>query len=385
VNEDKASRYHRLKRRCAVLSIAVTGLILAGLMASGASAALRDLAYRAGDGWAADGAAGGRGPGGFSPTAVALYAILLALVQEATALPFALYRHFLLERRFGLSSEPLGAWIRDHLKAAGLGLMFGITGAEVIFLSMAWWAKWWWLGSSVAFMAAIGLTASIAPVVLLPLFYRFTPLDRESLRARLVALSARAGIPVLGVYEWKLGQKTRRANAALVGTGVTRRILVSDTLLAEYSDDEIEIILAHELAHQVHHDIPKAIVVEWGLLLAGFFAGSVLLDAAWAFAGLSGPYDVAGLPLLLLAAGGTSVAATPFVNALSRRAERRADQFALSLTRQPGAFVSAMRRLAVQNLAEERPSRRSLWLFHTHPPIDQRILAAKAFGDLANQ
>lgn len=379
MNEDKASRYHRLKRRSAVLSIAVTGLVLAGLMATGASAALRDLGSLAADGVAADGSVGGGGRGGFSPTAVVIYAVLLALVQEATALPFALYRHFFLERPFGLSSEPIGAWIRDHLKAAVLGLMCGIAGAEVIYLSMAWWPEWWWLGSAVVFMATIGLMATIAPVVLLPLFYRFTPLDRKSLRARLVALSARAGIPVLGVYEWGLGQKTRRANAALVGAGATRRILVSDTLLAEYSDDEIEIILAHELAHQVHHDIPKALVVECALLLAGFFAGSVLLDAVWPFAGLSGPSDVAGLPLLLLAAGATSVAATPFVNALSRRAERRADQFALSLTRQPGAFVSAMRRLAAQNLAEERPSRRSLWLFHTHPPIDQRILAAKAF------
>ena len=382
MNEDKASRYHRIKRRSAVLSIAVTGLVLGGLMAAGMSASLRDLAYLAADGVAADGVAADGG--GFSPAAVALYALLLSLVREATALPLALHRHFFLERRFGLSSGPFGAWLRDHLKAALLGLLLGVAGVEVIYLSMAWWPKLWWLASAVVFTAAIALLARIAPVVLLPLFYKFTPLDREGLRARLISLSARAGIPVLGVYEWGLGQKTRRANAALVGAGATRRILVSDTLLAEYSDDEIAIILAHELAHQVHHDIPKALAVECGLLLAGCFAGAGLLGVAWPLAGLTGPSDVAGLPLLLLAAGATYVAATPFVNALSRRAERRADHFALSLTRQPGAFVSAMRRLAAQNLAEERPSRRSLWLFHTHPPIDQRILAAKAFEDAVN-
>ena len=369
MNEDKATRYHRLKRRCAVLSIGFTGLVLVGLMGTGASATLRDLAY-----WPA-----ATDRHGLSPAAVAVYAILLTLIQSTAALPFALYRHFLLERRFGLSSEPLGAWVRDHVKALVLGLVLGVAGAEIVYLSMAWWPAWWWLASAAAFMAGIGIIARVAPVVLLPLFYRFTPLDRESLRTRLVALSTRAGIPVLGVYEWGLGEKTRRANAALVGTGATRRILVSDTLLAEYSDDEIEIILAHELAHQVHHDIPKALLVECGLLLVGAFSGAVLLNAVWPVAGLTGPDDIAGLPLLLLSAGATSVAATPFTYALSRRAERRADHYALTLTRQPGAFVSAMRRLAAQNLAEERPSRRSLWLFHTHPPIEQRIMAARDF------
>jgi STE24 endopeptidase len=221
--------------------------------------------------------------------------------------------------------------------------------------------------------------AKIAPMLLLPIFYTFTPLDRESLRARLVSLSRRAGVPVLGVYEWGLGVKTRRANAALVGTGATRRIIVSDTLLAEYSEDEIEVIFAHELAHHVHRDILAALVVESALLLAAFCAAAAALGWLSPAIGLRSASDVAGLPLLLLAGGATTLAATPVVNALSRRNERRADRYALSLTRQPGAFISAMKRLAAQNLAEERPSRAVLWLFHTHPPIEQRIDAAKAF------
>ncbi len=369
MNEDKASRYHRLKRRSAVLSVAVTASVLAAFLLSGASSA-------AGDGVRhVTGAAAGE----YSFLTVGLYVAILALLQEAVAFPLAFYRGLLLERRYGLSSESFAAWLGDHLKAAGLGLALGLAGAEVVYAALHVTPAWWWLLSAAVFVIVMGVMAKIAPLVLLPLFYRFTPLARESLRERLVALSARAGVPVLGVYEWGLGDKTRRANAALVGTGGTRRIIVSDTLLAEYSDDEIEVILAHELAHHVHRDILAGLLAEGLLLLAAFFIAATALAIWWAPLGLKTPSDVAGLPLLLLGGGAVSLAATPGVNALSRWNERRADRYALALTRQPAAFISAMKRLAAQNLAEERPSRTVLWLFHTHPPVEQRIEAARRF------
>jgi STE24 endopeptidase len=154
---------------------------------------------------------------------------------------------------------------------------------------------------------------------------------------------------------------------------------VSDTLLAEYSDDEIEVILAHEIAHHVHRDILAALVAESVLLLAAFYASAVALDALWLRLGFRSATDIAALPLLLLVGGFLTVAATPVVNALSRWNERRADRYALRLTRRPAAFISAMKRLGTQNLAEEHPTTAVLWLFHTHPPIDQRIDAARSF------
>lgn len=353
-----------------MLSAAVTACALAGLLGTHASSALRD---------AADAIARVPHVAGAAPLAVAIYVIFLAVALEAVGLPLAFYRTFLLDRRYGLSSEPAGTWLRDHMKATALSVVLGLAGAEVVYFAMAAWPTWWWLASAAAFALALGGLAKVAPVVLLPLFYTFAPLERETLRARLVSLSRKAGVPVLGVYEWGLGAKTRRANAALVGTGGTRRIILSDTLLAEYSEDEIEVILAHELGHHVHRDIRTALVAESALLLVAFGAAAVASHALWLKAGLRSPADVAGLPLLLLAAGAASAVATPVLNALSRRNERRADRFALDLTRQPHAFISAMKRLAAQNLAEERPSRTALWLFHTHPPISQRIEAARAF------
>lgn len=369
MNEDKASRYHRLKRRCALLSATVTAAFLASFLLSAASTALANSVRHIVGAAALD----------YSLLAVALYVAGFAVLHEIVTFPIALYHGFLLERRYGLSSESLRRWLFDHAKAAALALTFGLVGAEIVYATVHMTAAWWWLLSSVAFVILMIVVAKVAPLIVLPLFYKFTPLTRESLRERLVALSQRAGVPVLGVYEWGLGDKTRRANAALVGTGATRRIIVSDTLLAEYSDEEIEVILAHELAHHVHRDILAGLVAEALLLIAAFFVAAKALAFWWEPLGLMGLADIAGLPLLVLAAGAVSLLATPCVNALSRWNERRADRFALALTEQPAAFISAMRRLAAQNLAEERPSRAVLWLFHTHPPIEQRIEAARSF------
>lgn len=339
--------------------------MLALLLATGMSAAIRD-------------AAGGTDPAAPGLAVVARYVLAIALIHEAVALPLAFYRNFVLERRYGLSTESAATWAGDHAKAFAISLAAALAGAEIVYLTLRLWPVWWWGVSAAAFMLAVIGLAAAAPIVLLPIFYRFKPLEREGLRSRLVTLSERAGVPALGVYEWGLGEKTRRANAALVGTGRTRRILVSNTLLAQYTDDEIEVILAHEIGHLVNRDIRKGLAIEAALLTAGFAVAAWVLDAAWRPLGLSSPADVAGLPLLVLAAGATSVAATPLLNAISRFNERRADRFALEVTQRPAAFVSAMRRLAAQNLAEERPSAAVRWLFHTHPPIEQRIALARS-------
>lgn len=365
MNEDKSVRYHRLQRRAAVLSVIVQGAVLLALLATGTSVRLRAIAT----------ATTGGSPSSAATVAVFLSALLALL--ELTNLPLRFYRTFVLERRYGLSSESFRTWAIDHVKGIALSAGLALAAIEAVYFTMTLWPKAWWLASSIVFVAAGALLAQLAPLVLLPIFYRLKPLDRAALTARLVSLSARAGLPVLGVYEWGLGERTRRANAALVGTGATRRILLSDTLLAEYSDDEIEVILAHELGHHAHGDIRSGLFVEGVLVVITFAAGALALATLWPELGLAGPADAAGLPILILTAGIVSLVASPAHNALSRRNEYRADRFALSLTDRPDAFVSAMRRLGAQNLAEERPSTAARWFFHTHPPFDERIHAAR--------
>jgi STE24 endopeptidase len=366
VNEDKASRYHRLKRRSAVALTAITAAGLVVLLAGG-SLRVRDVAS----------AISGSGPSG--PSTVAIYVLLLMAAYQACTIPVIFFQSFVLDRRYGLSSEPLHLWLVDHSKAALLSGGLALAAAQIVYFALRMSPKWWWAASAASFVAATVLLARFAPTVLLPLFYRLKPLERALLQDKLVALSTRASVPVLGVYEWGLGAKSRRANAALVGTGGTRRILLSDTLLADYTDEEIEVILAHELGHHVNRDILSALVLESAFLAASFALAEMTLSRSWQPLGLTGPSDVAGLPLIVAVGFVLSLAVSPALNAISRRKEHRADQFALSLTSQPTAFMTAMRRLASQNLAEERPSRAALWLFHTHPPLEDRMETAKRF------
>jgi STE24 endopeptidase len=370
VNEDRASRYHRLKRQASLGSLLWSIGLLGGLLATGLSLSMRTAAE----------SLAARGGAPASPTISALiYLWFLAALHEVGGLPIAFYSGFVVERRYGLSTERFRGWLRDQTKAFAIGLLLASGGIGLVYWLIRASPQWWWLAAGGAYaLFAVGL-ANVAPVLLLPFFYRLKPLDRESLRARLLALAERAGARVLGAYEWGLGDKTKKANAALAGLGSTRRILVSDTMLAEYSDEEIEVVLAHEIAHHVHGDVWKQIVFESTLILAGFYLAARLLRAFTGVVGLRGVSDVAGLPLLLLAAGAVSVVMVPVAHAMSRAFERRADRFALDLTRNPGAFISAMRRLGAQNLAEERPSKVVQWLFYSHPPIRERIAAAHAF------
>jgi STE24 endopeptidase len=371
VNEDKATRYHRLKRQASIISLAWGIVLLGGLLVTGWSGWLRDLA---------EGMAGLVVPAAWQPGVTVLcYIVLLSCLNEVAALPLGFYSGFVLERRYDLSNESFAGWIVDEAKSFAIGLLLGGAAAGLLYWLMRLSPDRWWLTAGVAFtLLIVGLT-NLLPIVFLPLFYSVKPLDRGALRARLLALAERAGARALGAYEWGNGSKTKKANAALAGLGGTRRILVSDTMLAQYTDDEIEVVLAHEIAHHVHGDIWKGILFESGLILAGFYLAAQVLRLMAGTAGLRGVDDVAGLPLLLLVAGAVSVVMIPVAHAMSRAFERNADRFALDLTRNPGAFISAMRRLGAQNLAEEHPSRVVQWLFYSHPTIQDRIAAAQAF------
>jgi STE24 endopeptidase len=365
VNEDKATRYHRLRRRASVLGTVVQTLCLLFLLVTGASVLLRDAVIAV--------------VGHRFILVVTTYVVAVAIALDLLNLPWAFYAGVTLERRYGLSTESKIRWWANHLKSTAIALVFSVAAALIVLSLARWSPQRWWIIAAVTFMLFLVLLAQLAPVVLLPIFYEVKPLARESLRDRLLTLADRAGAQVLGVFEWRLSERTRKANAALAGIGRTRRILVSDTLLADHTDDEIEVILAHELAHHVHHDIWTAIAVEAVLVTMGFYLADAVLMRFGTSLGLSGKADVAALPLLVLAGGAVSLALLPIANAFSRAHERRADRYALELTRNPTAFVAAMKRLAAQNLAEERPSLLVRLLFSTHPPTSARIEAARAW------
>jgi STE24 endopeptidase len=361
-NEDKATRYHRLRRQTSILATSATTLVLVLLLVTGGATALRDRV----------------GAGG--PVSVVLYVLVLLVLFEAVSLPFAFHAGVTLERRYGLSTQSIGRWWIDRAKATAIGGLFVVAAGLIVNAIGGWLPGTWWIATAAVFTLLLVGLAKLAPVVLLPIFHDFKPLDRPALVERLIALARRANADVMGVFEWRLSDRTRKANAALAGIGRTRRILLSDTLLAGHSDDEVEVILAHELAHHVHRDIWTGLALEAAILTAGFYAAHVTLGAAGEWLGVRGASDVAALPVIALVAGAVSLALTPLMYAVSRAHERRADRVALELTGNADAFTSAMRRLSATNLAEEQPSQLVVWLFHSHPSTNARIAAAAAWA-----
>jgi STE24 endopeptidase len=372
VNEDRSARYHKLGRRTAIASTAWSAGLLVCLAATPCSLALRRLAAAAADPLYA----------ALQPTAVVLvYLACLGVIHEIGALPFAFYRSFLLERRYGLSTQRFGHWIRDHAKGMALGALLSGIGFPLLYAAIRLTPDWWWVAATVGFGLVVVALTGLAPVLLLPLFFTFRPLAKAELRERLIGLSRRAGVAVADVCEWQISDRTKKANAALTGLGRTRRILVSDTLLAGHPDEEVEVILAHELGHQVHHDVWKGIAIQVVVAGLGLFAARWTLSALAPRLGWEGPADVAGLPVLLLSAGLSGLVLLPAITAASRAMERAADRFALELTGNAPAFAAAIERLGAQNLAEERPSRPARWLFYTHPPVAERAATARTWHE----
>ena len=366
VDSPQTRRYNRIRRWLGIADFLLGSLLLVVLLATGWSGTLRDIAL----GDAAQNYI----------LAVFLYVLMLMTIAKLLGLGLDYYG-FRLEHRFQLSNQRLRAWLWDEAKGFLVGLVLAAIVAELLYFIMRQAPQHWWLIAWAVFLGLFVLMAQLAPLILFPIFYKFEPLQNEELKARLVRLSERAGTRVRGVYQWKLSEKSKKANAALTGLGNTRRIILADTLLDNYSPDEIEAVLAHELGHHVHRHILKSIVVQAGTTLLGFWAANWVLhyavDRLHMFETLS---DFANLPLLVLATTVLSFVLLPALNAYSRFNERQADRYAFQSIARVGPFVSSMNKLADQNLAERAPSRWVEWFFHSHPAISKRVKAAEAWG-----
>lgn len=360
-------RYNRIRRWLGISDFLVGFAFLIVLLVTGWSGWLRDLAYRM----------------GFQnySLAVFMYLLLLLVISKVLGAGFDIYG-FRLERRYKLSTQRLRSWLWDEVKGFLVGLLMGAIVVELLYFTIRQWPQNWWLLAWALFMVLFIVLAQLAPVVLFPIFYKFEPLENEELRRRLVVLSERAGTRVRGVYRWKLSEKTKKANAALTGLGMTRRIILADTLLDNYTSDEIEAVLAHELGHHVHRHILKSIFVQAATTLLGFWAANWALHYAvdhhlFDFVQIS---DFADLPLLALVATILSFLLMPALNAYSRFNERQADRYAFESIASVDPFISSMNKLADQNLAERSPSKWVEWLFHSHPSIARRLRAAEDWG-----
>ena len=312
---------------------------------------------------------------------VAAFVILYSLLDGLLSLPLTWYSSFVLPHRYEMSDQTLKSWILDEIKGLAVGGVLGIVLIEVVYLLLRNFPDTWWLWASAVMLAFNVLLANLYPLLIAPLFNKYIPLGEEhaDLEERLLKLALKTGTRIQGVYKFDMSRQTRAANAGLTGIGKSRRIVLGDTMINEFTADEIEVVLAHELGHQVFHDIPLGIASGTLTTLFGFYLASLGLNLGAVYFGFEGVWDIAALPLLSLAVGFYSLLIMPLSNLLSRWQEKRADLFALKTTGKVESFISAFTRLANQNLAELEPEPWVEFLLHSHPALSKRIKMAVDF------
>jgi STE24 endopeptidase len=312
---------------------------------------------------------------------VAFYIVIFGGVFALINLPLVYYSGFLLPHRFNQSNQSFKDWIVDQLKGLAIGAPLGLIMIELIYLALRLTGSSWWLWVAGGLLLFNVLIANLAPVLIMPLFNKFVPLgdEHKELAERLLDLANRANTKVKGVFKFDMSKRTNAANAALTGLGNTRRIILGDTLIKEFTLDEIETVLAHELGHHVHKDI--LFLIAFGTLSTtlGLFIASQVMNYAVTFFSFTSIADIAAFPALMLILGAYGLLTSPIDNAVSRWRENMADDYALSSTKKGEAFASAFTRLANQNLGEIDPEKWVVFMFYSHPPLGERIEKAKRF------
>ena len=365
----KAKAYARIRRRLSYINMGIAAIGVCLLLFTGISGWIRDqlrsLNWQPVHGW--------------FPLQVLCFFLIVMLVYEIVTTPLGYYG-FTLSHRYGLSVMTIKSWLRDLLVGLILELVLGIAALELVYWLLAAQPDSWWLWVGLALLFFSVIMANLAPVLLFPLFYKFHPMPEGELTQRLLALAKRANTRVRGVYTFDMSRKTTAANAALMGLGNTRRIVLGDTMLDRYTNDEIEVVLAHELGHHVHHDIWKLIVSQSLTTLAGLYLANLVLHWAVQTQHLySGLADAATIPLLLALTALFGFIVMPLNNGLSRYVENQADEYALQSTHMVEPFKSAMTRMANQNLSDIQPTPIIEFLFYDHPSAGKRLQHAEDF------
>jgi len=358
--QKQAKEYAKIRRRFLLLDLVLGTVLLLAWLLLDWSVLLRDWIFN----WTQN-----------QWLAVITFGAVFGVVFSVLDLPLTFYSDYVLPHRYGQSNQALRGWWGDLIKSTLLSAVIGGFLLEIVYLVLRTAPDTWWLFTAGLLLLFNVLLANLAPVLLFPIFYKFSPLKEEhaDLQERLIKLAEKAGTNVEGVYKFDMSRRTKSANAGLTGLGNTRRIILGDTLLEEFSPDEIGTVLAHELGHQKNHDIPLGMAVQTVITLGGLYLTSLGLSWGTSQFGFTSISDIAALPLFALSLGAYGMLAMPLSNGFSRWREWLADDFALLLTGNGEAYASALTRLSNQNLAEVNPDPWVEFLLSSHPSLEKRI------------
>ena len=313
--------------------------------------------------------------------AMLIYVVIIGVIDGALFFPLDLYSGFIMEHKYSLSNQTFAGWLWDELKGVLVSFFVMLVPLLLaLYYCIRRFGNLWWLPvAGVVFFFTV-ILSELAPVLIMPLFYKFSPIEDEELGRRLTRLVERLGLRVRGVFSFNMSKNTKKANAALTGLRRTRRIILSDTLLHNFSTDEIESVFAHELGHHKYRHIWKGIAVGVISTFAGSYLVAQLYELSLGIYALRGIDDIAALPLLGIFLGLFGLIVMPAGNLMSRHYERQADRYSIQEMGKE-AFISAMNRLEEINLGDRTPHRIVEFLFYSHPSIGKRIdMAEKQEG-----
>ena len=359
----QAKKYEKIKLTAGITESVVSAVLLILFVSLGYSKQLADYASE------------------FTPSpyvSLLIYVFMIGAVSSALSFPVDYIFSFRLEHKFGLSNQTFGKWIAEDLKSLAVGIALGAPILLLFYFMLLNFALWWlWFGCIVIVYSVV--LAQIAPIVIFPLFYKFKPIENEILKERILKLCEKAAFKVKGVFVFDMSKNTKKANAAFTGIGKTKRIILGDTLITGFSEDEIETVFAHELGHYKKGHIKKNIFISVFSTFAGLFLISKIYQMLLPVFGFTHPWEIGALPLLALAAGLLGFITKPIGSYISRRFEFEADRFALDMTGSIPAFKSMMEKLAFQNLSDEEPNKFVEFWFHSHPSVKRRIEAGEKY------
>jgi len=310
---------------------------------------------------------------------VGLYFLFFALMFYVIHLPLHYYSQYILEHRFHLSNQTAAAWFGEDLKSGILGFVIALLVIEVIYALLGQFPEHWWIGAGLFWIFVSIVLAKLTPEFIVPLFYKYQALENASLKKRIFDLFEKCQTGLKDIYAVDFSRKTKKANAFLCGIGKNRRVVLSDTLLAHFNEEEIELVVAHELGHYKHGDIAKFLFLSGTVTFAGFYIIHLYFRYAVGAHQLTGINDISFLPMVLGVFMLFGIGTSPILNGFSRAVEVEADRFAIETTAKPKVFISMIQKLGEMNLAEFTPSRFIEWFLYDHPPIAKRIAFARGF------
>lgn len=308
-----------------------------------------------------------------------MFVFALGIASSILFLPVNIYTGFYLEHKYNLSNQTFFKYFLENLKSMLVGLVIGVPILLLFFYVLNKFDDLWWLVFASAMFLISVVLSQIFPIVIMPIFYKVSPLQDEELKSRISNLAKDARIKVQNVFTFDMSKNTKKANAAFTGLGKTKRIILGDTLLKDYSKDEIETVIAHELGHYKHKHIVKNIVFGTVSSFLTFFVISILYKNSLSWFDFEYITQIAALPLLSLWAMVIGLIQSPIGNILSRKYEYEADRYAIETTRKPESFINTLNKLTNQNLGDREPHPFIEWFFYSHPSIKNRVKAIQDF------